>query len=165
MITNHVHANASGWVGRQDLNVTVDQRGKATDVDGYLGGSSVHLHEEDRYISGGISGFEGYRNVSLSVQRDSDGSCTLSGQLGDDNYSLTDRVQSDGHHSISGWCGRTSISLNRDDSSDSHSSISGNLFGSGVPAEFVNVTVSGQPAKGMAMEALYPVLSVLSNDR
>ena len=152
-----ISSNASGWVGRESLSVSVQQSGQVTNVDGFLGTDSVHLRQDERSISGDISGFQGYSRVNLSVQKYPNGS-RLSGWVGNNNFYLDDRTRPNGEHWMTGNLGRVNINLTRRDR-ENNSSIQGSLTNPGSLSENVSVNLSGSvPTQ---MEALYPALSYL----
>ena len=150
-------AHASGWIGNENVSLSVRSNEGRTDVSGYVGRDSVSISGSERNVSGNINTLDGWTNLNLSVSRTANGSRT-SGFGGRDSFSLTDTDLRNGEHRLSGSWGRTQIDLTRRDQGD-RSIFSGYLHTPGALSERVNVTLSGGIPQ--SMEALYPVLSFL----
>ncbi len=148
---------ANGWVGNENLSLSVRSNGGRTDVSGWVGRDSVSITGSERNVSGNINTTNGWTNLNLSVTRTANGSRT-SGFGGRDSFYLTDTDQSNGEHRLSGSWGRTQIDLVRRDQGD-RSTFTGWLHNPGSLSERVNVTLTGGIPQ--SMEALYPVLSFL----
>lgn len=148
---------ANGWVGNQNLSLSVRSNENRTDVSGWVGSDSVNITGTDRDVYGDINTRRGWVNLNLSVRRSANGS-RLSGFGGRDSFHLTDTDLRNGEHRLSGNWGRTQIELTRRDQGD-RSTFSGWLHNAGSLSERVNVTLTGGIPQGM--EALYPVLSFL----
>jgi len=148
---------ATGWIGSENLNLTVRSNQNRTDVSGWVGRDSVSITGSDRNVSGNINTYDGWTNLNLSVSRTANGSRT-SGFGGRDSFYLTDTDLRNGEHRLSGSWGRTQIELSRRDQGD-RSTFTGYLHNAGSLSERVNVTLTGGIPQ--SMEALYPVLSFL----
>src|SRR5688500_15800050 len=85
-------SNASGWVGRDLLSVSLRDSGDATDLNGFLGGRFVNLrqtaHGNFTNIFGTVSGNGGTRFVNVTVTSVGNGASWYTGSIGHEPVNL-----------------------------------------------------------------------------
>ncbi len=148
---------ASGWVGRNSVSLSLRSNGAITDTSGFVGSDSVSLRHTDTSVYGNISGFNGHASVNLSVSRRGHNT-SLFGFVGRNSFSMDSREVRPGEHRMSGRLGAVNMNLTRRDGPEG-SSITGTVNTPGRFFESVDVRFRGQVGQGL--EAVYPLLGLM----
>lgn len=103
-------ARFSGWVGDNSARLDIRESEDQAIIDGWVGSARVDLREADDHISGSISDWDSYHNVSLWIYGE-EGSQDFQGFIGNASVNLSERTNEDGSLRVSGWMGSRHVNL------------------------------------------------------